>query len=424
MQIETQSHVRRPSGRRAIPAALIHAMRIEQAGRPLPKVGKGQLTLALKGARSALGVSRATIDTLCLLIGLIDAKTFEAGRRPITSASNAFLAYEAGICVRALQGRIAAAIAAGLVIPVDSPDMKRMTRTHDGETERYGFDLSPLVRRFDELEAHRVAFLESYKEGQKLKRAISRTRNQCLAIIDELASLGAEDAMDRVGEVQGIVAKRRKDETDPATLGPILIELEAAKTRLVDRIAQSLEAGENLEIEAVKDSSGDEVSFTHQMTTKGKPVSKETTDGDCNAAAKSRTKHAMRRHSGFEREEKNAKEKPITGDFPLTPALACQIAPGFQAFVTNPTWLTLLDAAPRLAESLEIARWSWGRACQTLGRLGALAVLVAVAGRYERGGITCPGGMFTRMVELAVDGTLNLDRTLFGLIESGTKNTH
>lgn len=416
MQTNTDRQTRRPSGRRSIPEALIHALKIEQTGGPLPKVKKGQLTLALRGARSGLGISRAVTETLCLMIGLIDAKVFEGGLKPIVSASNSFLAYEAGICVRALQARTAAAIASGLLIPVDSPDMKRLTRTHDGEAERYGFDLSPLVRRFEELEAMRAAFLETYKEGQKIKRAISRTRNQCLAIIDAMAEAGADDAMEKVAKVQEIVSQRRKEDTDPATLGPVLIELEAFKTALVDNMAERSAIVENPVSEAVECSSGDEVSFTHQITTKGKPVSKETTEGPCNAAAGSGPAHTVRVQGEREREAVDAKERPITGDFPLTPALACQIAPAFQAYVTNPTWLTLLDAAPYVTESLDIARWSWGRACQTLGRLGALAILIAVAGRHERGAVACPGGLFTRMTELATEGTLNLDRTLYGLI--------
>lgn len=417
MQTNTDHQTRRPSGRRSIPTALIHALKIEQTGAPLPRVKKGQLTLALRGARSGLGISRAVTETLCLMIGLIDAKVFESGSRAIVSASNSFLAYEAGICVRALQARTSAAIAAGLIIPIDSPDMKRLTRTHDGEAERYGFDLSPLVRRFEELDAMRSTFLETYKAGQRIKRAISRTRNQCLSLIDAMMEAGVDDAMHKVAEVQAIVSKRRKEDTDPAILGPILIELEAIKTALVDEMADRLQVVENPDSKVVEHSSGDEVSFTHQITTKGKPVSKETTKNDCNVTATSRRHPTGKRYSRFGKDEKNAKEQKIIGDFPLTPIVAYQLVPAFQAIVTHATWQTLLDAAPRIIEHLEIARWSWGRACQYHGRLGALAILIAVAARHHRGQVRSAGGLFTHMVAIAKRGELHLDRTFFGLIE-------
>lgn len=413
--------IRQPTGRRNIPNALINALATEQKSGPLPKVKKGHLLLALKQARNALGVSKSVIETVTTLIGLVDAKIFEEGSRPIVGPSNSFLAYEAGVCVRAIQARIAGAIEAGLLIPLDAPDGKRWARRHGTDKEEYGFDLSPIVRRFTELEQHRGDFLEDYREAQRIRRRISTTRNQCLAMLDALALAGEEEALEEAAEVQAIAAQRRKDYMPPALLAPILLALETKKTALVDKLADQRKTAENSSFPPVNSSPVDESNFTQQRTTKRNQISKEITGGACKERAGK--PEAVRTEEIGERGKKgfDAKERPITGAFPLTPALACKIAPAFQAFVTDPTWLNLIDAAPRIAESLDIARWSWAKACQNLGRLSALAVLIAVAGRHQRGGVASPGGLFTRMVELAGDGALKLDKTLFGLVGRGTE---
>lgn len=423
MQHQHNTPNRQPTGRRNIPNALIMALSLEQKSGPLPKVKKGHLLLALKQARNALGVSKSVIETVTTLISLVDAKVFETGSRPIIGPSNTFLAYEAGVCVRAIQARISGAIAAGLLIPLDAPDGKRWARRHGTDAEEYGFDLSPIVRRFAELEAHRGAFLEDYREAQRIRRRISTTRNQCLAMLDALAMAGDESALDEAAEVQQIAGQRRKDYMAPAMLGPILLALEAKKAALVDKLAELDKSAENKSFPPVNSSPVGESNFTQQRTTKRNQISKEITGEACkNASVKVSPDH-VEEPSKDEGHRLDAKKGPITGAFPLTPALACKIAPAFQAFVIAPTWSNLIDAAPKVAESLDVARWSWGKACQNLGRLGALAVLVAVAGRHQRGGVASPGGLFTRMVELANDGALNLDKTFYGLIGKSTETT-
>jgi replication initiation protein RepC len=51
------------------------------------------------------------------------------------------------------------------------------------------------------------------------------------------------------------------------------------------------------------------------------------------------------------------------------------------------------------------------------GRIGAVTVLATIAARHAKNEVASPGGLLRRMVSLHFEGSLRLDRTLFGLVD-------
>jgi hypothetical protein len=103
--------------------------------------------------------------------------------------------------------------------------------------------------------------------------------------------------------------------------------------------------------------------------------------------------------------------------YPLTPHFVVAIAPAFGALLrhNHPTWDDLLQASFHIRAELGISQDAWGQACSVLGRIEALAALAAIAARHAGGEVRSPGGMLRAMVDRHRQGTLHLDRTLFGL---------
>ena len=103
--------------------------------------------------------------------------------------------------------------------------------------------------------------------------------------------------------------------------------------------------------------------------------------------------------------------------YPLTPHFVVAISPAFGALLSHslPTWDDLLQASFHVRAELGISQDAWGQACRVLGRIEALAALAAIAARHTAGKVRSPGGMLRAMVDRHQQGTLHLDRTLFGL---------
>ena len=105
--------------------------------------------------------------------------------------------------------------------------------------------------------------------------------------------------------------------------------------------------------------------------------------------------------------------------FVATPDFVAAIAPAFRAWMTGPRlgWPELTEAAGHVRVELGISQHAWGQACVVLGRQEAVVALAAIAARHERGLVRSPGGLLRHLVDAHREGTLRLDRTLFGLAD-------
>ena len=85
--------------------------------------------------------------------------------------------------------------------------------------------------------------------------------------------------------------------------------------------------------------------------------------------------------------------------------------------VARSGWEELIEAASHLRSELGVSQHAWGQACVVLGRKEAVVALAAIAARHAQGQVRSPGGLLRALVDSHQDGTLRLDRTLFGLAE-------
>jgi len=94
-----------------------------------------------------------------------------------------------------------------------------------------------------------------------------------------------------------------------------------------------------------------------------------------------------------------------------------RLAPRLKSYLRHMdmSWPDLVDAAGFLRADLDISKSLWGDACMVMGREQAAIAVAIISAKDPEHFRTTPGGYFYGMVTRAKAGTLNLDRTLWGM---------
>ncbi|MBZ9655911.1 plasmid replication protein RepC [Phyllobacterium lublinensis] len=144
---------------------------------------KWALLRSLTEARAAFFLSDRTIAVLEALLSFYPETQLNGATPLIVFPSNAELSMRTrGMSPATIRRHLAALVETGLIIRRDSPNGKRYARRGEtGEIEfAFGFDLSPLALRADEIEAHAV-------EARDLARAIQRVRSEITIHLRDIA---------------------------------------------------------------------------------------------------------------------------------------------------------------------------------------------------------------------------------------------
>lgn len=133
----------------------------------------------LRRAAPLLGLNASIITTLDAMLSCLPPKR----NHNTVFASNATLTFRRnGISDRTIRRHAALLQEAGLLERHDSPNRKRYTRhnTHEGKALRFGFDLSPLFSRIQEISALAAKALRQQEEIAYLRSKIRAAANDVL----------------------------------------------------------------------------------------------------------------------------------------------------------------------------------------------------------------------------------------------------
>ncbi|MGH7006365.1 MAG: plasmid replication protein RepC, partial [Alphaproteobacteria bacterium] len=162
-----------------------------------PQPEKWALLRSLTQARAAFFLSDRTIAVLEALLSFHPETRLDGLEPLIVFPSNMELSMRTrGMSSATIRRHLAALVEAGLIIRRDSPNGKRYARRGEsGQVEHaFGFDLSPLALRADEIETHAA-------QARDLARAIHRVRSEITIHLRDIsktidAGLGEERAGD------------------------------------------------------------------------------------------------------------------------------------------------------------------------------------------------------------------------------------
>ena len=394
-----------PSGRRRVTEEQLRATS-GLTGHFAPTT-PGAVLSAFKKAAPALHISRRLVDLIDHLMGYTIAADWRGAWNPVVWPSNAELAECLGLELSRLKELIREAIDAGLLIARDHGTRKRFGKRGEGGriVFAFGFDLSPLAERTPAFQLAAAEHQARSEEGRELRREISRLR----AAILGLTEFGADSAVPGQDwpalalEAREMAAPART-ERDPCRLAPIAAGLQRLHAQAEAAIAASC---------SVENNPREPENRPHYTTTNqlsiGKPIASDAKPADeGSGGGKIATRFPAPDHA----------QSPLRG-FPMTPAVALQIAPAFRGLVPSarPTWAEISEAAYVVRSHLGISQHAYGQACQVLGRSEAATAIAAISAKHDAGLVRSPGGLLRYMVDAHQAGTLRLDRTLFGLVD-------
>jgi len=414
----------RPTGRRKITPNQLHAelTAVSQPIRP-PATTPGRVLAAFKRAEPALGVAAQVVKLMDYLVGRTREVDWDGtGLGPVAWPSDAELEDRLGVGRSQCKKIIHAALEGGYVRLRRSPNGKRYgVRDKTGRiAHAYGFDLSPLAERMGEFISRTAEWEAQRAEGKQLRREIGSLHGAVRSMVElAMAESAAGHDWPLFAAQADALLKQRGRDRNPLSLLPITARFRALHVRVREAVAVAtvpvVDHGNT-------DPRGPEYR-PHTTTTNQLLIVNTITSGADAHGQEERSRDQQPQQVVLLVPARESGDQSALRGFVATPAFVLAIAPAFGAAVGNSPlgWANLANAALQVCYHLGVSKHAWGQACVMLGQQAAVLALASIAARHARGLVQSPGGLLRHMVKLHEDGTLRLDRTLFGLADELTR---
>jgi replication initiation protein RepC len=175
-----------PFGRRSLSLAQIASQMVAKQRPPEAVAHKWNIFRALCTARSRLGLSERSLTVLNALL-TFHPETVLSGDDLVVFPSNEQIALRAhGMPSSTMRRHLAQLVDAGLLIRRDSPNGKRYARKgREGAiSQAFGFDLSPLVARADEIMGLAEAVIAEQRAYRYARERITLARRDIVKMIE------------------------------------------------------------------------------------------------------------------------------------------------------------------------------------------------------------------------------------------------
>jgi replication initiation protein RepC len=382
-----QTHISTtPFGRRAVTLGQIASQATAKAMPKEAVAHKWQVFQHIREARELLGASDRSLAILNALLSFHRETELSAEGELIVWPSNEQLMARAnGISPATLRRHLAVLVECGLIIRRDSPNGKRFARrSRGGKIEQaYGFDLSPIVARAEELRDLAEAVQAEKKAFRVARERLTLLRRDIVKMIDAGIEEGVPGNWGRVLQIYQAAISRL-----PRTASRQLIEdISAELHELHEEIRDVLEsftktenpsANESHSERHIQNSNPDSIFESEQGTREKKEVSSSAAETD------------------------NVRSLPKR-DLPLSIVLdAC---PNLRETAQSGEirhWRDFLAAAELVRTMLGISPSAWQDAREVMGEVQAAIALAAIYQRADQ--INSSGGYLRSLTDKAREG--------------------
>lgn len=404
---------------RRITPGIVASARLAMAN-DVPDTTKSEMALLLKKAAPVLGIDGTTYHVMDILLGLSRADDWKGVGRPVVAISNAKLAEYTMRSERTVIRCIRRLVETGIAAYRDSSTGRRFVyRNEAGDViSGFGIDFTPARVRVDELrqavaeyQQRLAAELAAKRDVARLSRAIE---DLCVAYPDaatdfrqELSSICQADShlLDRAIQIRELHERvmlalspehapfNMTCEGDMHVSPNIITTLESSSESKTARTRSS-------EREDLKSDDRSAVEWAFEK----KP-------GEAGAGQQDRPALSER--------DVNAIQGDVLGS--VSVGLLKAACPEAQSMIAMQfdTWASLGRAGEMLRRMIGLSEAGWADGRNKVGLYAAAAILATVLEKSIRDPeqISRPGGYFRAMIDRALDGKLNLERTLFGLAD-------
>lgn len=385
--------------RRARSGAVIENYRTDDRDLPAEGVNKWDVLRELAAARTRYELSDRDVTVLQALISFHPTPLLggqENGDLIVYPSNKTICQRLNGMPCSTMRRHLANLVAAGFLQRRDSPNGKRYARTYGGQKLAFGFDLSPLVHRFEEICKAANAIRTEQERHARLRTAVSLMRRDLAA----LAEYGATrqpglGLWDELSDLATLTARRLRCKLSLDDLTAIRMNLKAG----IDAAANIIDSGKT------KNLSTTDTQYEQH------PQNSNIELNDNEEAAK-------KTNIGTLPSDTHMGSKEINSDPPIVP-LACVLdaCREFRLYEPNPVrhWNDLVAAASRLRAMLGITAQTWDRAQREMGTGQAAVTLMCILERFTE--IRSPGAYLQALSAKAAVGKFSCGPMVMSLMQ-------
>ena len=389
----------------------------------------GQVLAAFKGAARYMGLRGNVLVAVDYFFGLTRPQDWTGDARPIVWPSAREQCEAMGLSLSRVKFLNRRLIDLGLILAKDSPTGARWgRRNHNGQIiEAFGFDLSPM--------AHRVAeFLQIRDAGRAddaVRGQLRRRKTVAIKSIGQILRTAAEAEVDspelyELAEGYVPIVDGLDPMADRATLERVVAALEALRNRiyalyrmLVDRARASTTEGREASLSNI------EIKKTNPTRPVNEPPNnnyKPTYDPSDSISSETSS-------SDFDiyRAPLATEEGAPPGEIrvpTVKPQEVVALAPTMRRYLSEDLdridiqrqiWAVVRAAEACAFKELSVSKPLWAEAQRVMGLWPATLAVMLVAAKDPDYFSRTPAHYFAGMVEKAKQGTLRLDRSIWGL---------
>ncbi|MEM9579030.1 MAG: plasmid replication protein RepC [Pseudomonadota bacterium] len=343
--------------RRAVDGTLLDQIRRADDPLPAQSVNKWDILRALGVAKSAFNLTDRQLTVLQALLSFHPEKDLSPDGEPlIVFPSNATICERLnGMPCSTMRRHLARLVDAGLILRRDSPNGKRFRRKGSGNVQAFGLDLSPLLRRAEEIHAKADELRAEEDRIRQARQAASLMCRDLAALCAYSTKTYPNDPLwDQLADAVMLKSRylRRKLSST---------ELSYARTELEDLLATAKSA---LDLESEESSTNDSHSEQHH----------QTSDKELDLVDEI-TLNSSEPPTGYV-------ARPPT-DIPLAIVLDhCTEAKNFSPRPIN-NWKSLVHAMNDIRPMMGVSPTVWSEAIDVMGRHAAATVLAVMLERFS-----------------------------------------
>lgn len=388
------------------------------------------LLAAFKGAARYMGMRGNIIVAMDYFFGLTQPQDWLGHARPIVWPSAREQSEALGLSLSGVKRLNRHLIELGLILAKDSPTGRRFGyRGHNRQiVEAYGFDLSPMAHRQEEFIKIRDAGRADDAERARLRRRktvamksigqVMRTaaeRNQDAPELYQLAeqAWAINDQLAISAERQ--VLARVVDELE--TLAAALLEL--YRRLVMEEQSQAVGSTPESETSAMETVNPNPTGFVLEPPNNNYKRTKYLSES--NSSEQSSSEFGKERALPA---KSQSKDKPVVTLPTVMPKEVLRLAPALTSYLSRDLdrcdMPGAINVVVRAAEafagnSLGVSRPLWNEAVEQLGVWGASLAVMVVAAKDADYFSRTPAHYFSGMIARAKEGSLRLDRSIWGL---------
>ena len=384
------------------PVTAVQMARARTTHDPLPQtpVNKWEVLRELAVARRPLGLNDRALVVLQALLSFHPGNDLGGDSADlIVFPSNAAICDRLnGMPCSTMRRHLATLVAAGLIVRRDSPNGKRYARRAIEGRDAFGFDLSPLARRFAEIRAHAEAVRAEEQALARLRQTVSLMRR-------DLAGLAAYGAEAHPLPVWAGLADLAADTSRALRRTLAMDELRA----LDQSLAAALTSARDI-LEPEGDHPASTTGEADYMSTSGRQIEQH---------------HQRSRKDSHDSEPCIEDARPGAGDvddqkLPRIPLhMVRQACRKIQDYAQGEIrhWHQLVGLAEFIRPMMGISPSAWEDAKSAMGPEEAAVVLAAILERF--GDLRSPGGYLRALTAKAAAGSFSCSPMVIALLRRG-----